>query len=318
MLRFLPREMTDGLIKLADSIRLQAPDIVHIWQDGSILTTGMAALMAGVPRIVLNVRSMPPIDRPDKYKPEYEMVYRSLLASPGVRLTANSRVAARRYSEWLGIDPDAVSVIYNGVDPLPDTAGSDEMELVRHFDLASRGADFTVGGVMRFDENKRPFLWLEAAASVMRSAPEARFILVGDGPLKEPAEAYAKRLGIGDRLLFVGRSHRVGYWLRHMDAFVLLSHVEGLPNVLVEAQRAGVPVVTTPAGGAPETLMDKQTGFLLPSAESPNPQEIASCLLALRNNPSRRATMGLQARQWAEATFSTSSMMERTVRAFMD
>jgi glycosyltransferase involved in cell wall biosynthesis len=318
-LDFLPQQIVDGTTRLADSIRHLAPDVVHIWQDGSILAAGLAAAMARVPRIVLTVRSLPPIDRPERYRPEYEVVFKSLLALPSVRLVANSNTAARRYEEWLELEPGRVDVIYNGVDALSGGAGPEDLAKASAFDAATAGWCFTVGSVMRFDENKRPFLWLDAAAALLQSQPGMRFILVGDGPLKAAASDYAARLGIAGRVIFTGRSQAVGYWLGRMDAFALLSAVEGLPNVLIEAQHAGVPVITTPAGGAGETVIDGETGFVLPLIDGePDPQDVADLVLALHADPQRRAEMSARARNWAQSTFSVSAMTERMARTFVD
>ena len=317
LLRFLPAAIAEGTIKLADDLRSRRPDIVQIWQDGSIYATGLAALLAGIPRIVLNVRTLPPIDRPDRFRPEYQLIFQSLLSAPNVTLTANSKVAARRYAEWLAVNPEHVRVIYNGVD-LPDNEPSlSELGAAGAFDAATGDADFTIGGVMRFDENKRPLLWLQAAAALLHSAPRVRFILVGEGPLWDAARSYARVLGIAERVLFVGRSHAVKFWLRRMDAFVLLSLREGLPNVLVEAQQAGVPVCTTAAGGCAEAICPGESGVLLPAGEQLDPQLVAARLLDLKDNPGRRIDMGLKARGWAQANFSVGSMIEKTVATFM-
>lgn len=317
MLDLLPAPMQEGTLRLADAIRRRRPHVVHLWQDGSILACGLAALAAGVPRIVLSVRSLPPVDRPERDRPEYAGLYRALLAAHGVRLTANSHAAARRYAAWLDLDPACVDVIYNGVDALPSADVPAEAARAAAFFAQTPGAGFTLGTVMRLDENKRPFLWLEAAARIRATAPDTRFILVGDGPLREACEARAARLGLAGHVLFVGRSAHVGAWLARMDAFLLLSLVEGLPNVLVEAQHAGLPVVTTDAGGAAETIVPGRTGLLLPAGPDLAPEAVAETVQALRTDAPRRAAMGSAARAWARETFSVATMMERTVRSFL-
>ncbi|BCM83632.1 glycosyltransferase [Methylobacterium indicum] len=315
-LRFLPEPMVEGATRLSGLLRAARPDVVQIWQDGSVYAAGLAAVLAGVPRIVLNVRSLPPVDRPERFKPEYEVLYRALLAAPGVRLTANSHAAARRYADWLGVPARRIRVIYNGVDPLPEDGAPDDEALAARFRAATGESDFTLGTVMRLDENKRPLLWLEVAARLLRRAPRARFVIVGDGPLREACQARARQLGIAQRVLFVGRSHRVGFWLRQMEAFLLLSLVEGLPNVLVEAQGAGLPVITTDAGGAAETIRPATTGLLLPGGPDLDPEAVAGAIASLRADPARRAAMGTAARLWARETFSVEAMLARTVRTF--
>src|SRR5262249_53095821 len=160
-------------------------------------------------------------------------------------LSVNSQYAAGRYARWLGIDSTQISVIPNGVAPLASDGDSSSRTLWEAFDAQTKGASLTLGAVMRLDQVKRPLLWVEAAASVLENVPDARFIVVGDGPFRVKAMRKAEMLGIASRCLFAGRSTAVGYWLTKMDALMLLSEHEGLPNALIEAQLAGVPVIAT-------------------------------------------------------------------------
>ncbi len=315
-LRFLPPQMVEGTERLTDVIAGIRPEVVHIWQDGTIFATALAALLAGVPRIVLSVRTVPPIDRPSRMKPQYEVLYPALLKMPGVFLSANSYFAARRYAHWLSVDPATIPVVHNGLSRLPEDCKSEDLELLRNFNSMTTGHDFTVGSVMRFDENKRPYQWLDCAAALLTATPQARFILVGDGPLLATAKQYADVLGITSRVLFVGQSNSVGYWLKQFDAFLLLSKFEGLPNVLIEAQLAGVPVVSTPAGGAAETVQQGQTGLILDSGDSVDPRVVADALQMLRANKDKRREFEVLAQRWVEDSFSVEQMLESTVRIY--
>jgi glycosyltransferase involved in cell wall biosynthesis/Flp pilus assembly protein TadD len=316
MVRFLPPQMAEGIERLTDLIAGLRPDVVHIWQDGMILAASLSALLAGVPRIVLSVRTVPPVDRPSRMKPQYEVLYPALLALPGVILSANSHFAARRYADWLGVDPSTIPFVHNGLQRLPEEGDATSAGLLAAFDARTAGHDFTVGAVMRFDENKRPYAWLDCAAAMLAQAPQARFILVGDGPLLVTAQQYAEVLGIASRVLFAGQSNRVGFWLRQFDAFVLLSKFEGLPNVLIEAQFAGVPVVSTPAGGASETVLQGETGLILPGGDTVDPRAVADVLMTVRSNRHLRPAFAAAAANWAQSNFSVDQMLERTVRIY--
>jgi glycosyltransferase involved in cell wall biosynthesis len=315
-MRHLPRQMAEGLEKITDVTRVLSPDVVHIWQDGSIFSTALGALLAEVPRIILSVRTLPPIDRPDRYKPQYETLYRSLLKQPGVVLSANSRFAAERYAAWLDIDPAMIPVVYNGLEPLPVRPDDATRTKFEAFDAQTADATFTVGVVARFDENKRPYLWLDMAAALLQRTPGARFIMIGDGPLLPLAQEYAARLGIGRRVLFVGRSSHIGFWLSKLDAFVLLSKFEGLPNVLIEAQFAGVPVYTTPAGGAAETVKTGHSGHVFRESDASDPRVMAAWLEALSASPASLKGMGEEARRWATSSFTVERMIEQTVELY--
>jgi glycosyltransferase involved in cell wall biosynthesis len=309
---YLAPQIREGMVRLSDLLRVLAPQVVHIWQDGTVLTAGLAAVLAKVPRIVLNARTLPPIDRPDRYLPEYPLLYRSLLALPGVRLTANNRLTAERYAEWLGVAKDRVAVVYNGMH-VPLTAPlSDSAKLFENFAARTPDTRVTVGGVLRFDANKRPMLWLDIAAALQREIGDARFILVGDGPLLPASMERAAQLGIGDRVLFAGHRRDVGFWLDHLDAFLLTSRHEGLPNVLIEAQMLGVPVVSTPAGGSMEAILPEGRDLVLSSAENVDLDEAVTKLAGLLRSE-RRAALAEQARKWSQSVFSIDQMIAATL-----
>ena len=313
-LGFLPWSTAEAVIKLTDWLKSTKPEVVHIWQDGLVYAVGLAALLAGVPRIVLSGRSTPPPDRRESYPIEYDIIYRSLLRAPGVKLSVNSRYAASRYGGWLDLDPELISVIPNGVARPSCTSDAESEATFRAFDERTGKSTLTLGAVMRLDEVKRPLLWVDAAASVLERMPSARFIIVGDGPFRARAEKRAQALGVARRCLFVGTSVRVGYWLSKMDALMLLSEHEGLPNALIEAQLAGIPVITSAAGGAPETLIPGTTGIVI--SQSPTPREVADVVAGLAGQPGRLQGMGVAAEQWAKEAFPIPRMLASTLEIY--
>lgn len=311
----LPPHMREGVRRLTDLLRHDAPDVVQIWQDGTIFAAGLAALLAGIPRIILSVRTMPPTARTDRLRLEQPALYRGLLRAPGVTLTANSRIAARGYEDWLGLPGGAVPVVLNGVAPLAAGGGEAARRLWADFD-ARTGAGFVFGGVMRLDENKRPLEWLAIAAALGDRVPDARFVLVGDGPLRAAAAMAAQRLGIADRTLFVGRSEDVGFWLERFDALALTSLHEGTPNALIEAQLSGVPVLATPAGGAAETVAPLPANLVLPDAAAPDRALAGRHLAKLSRRPVRETAEDSRAlKEWA-GRYSVPRMIERTLDLF--
>ncbi|WP_458387943.1 glycosyltransferase [Sphingomonas sp. F9_3S_D5_B_2] len=270
LLDYLPSPVNYGVRRLTRHFEESGTDTASIWQDGACLFAGFAALMAGVPHVQLAIRGLPPSMRRHMYRPEYEVLYRAMAQVPGVRFVSNSISAARAYAEWLHLPLDRFDIVYNGVEPMKPEPSHDCARRWDEFVASTPDADQTIGGVFRFDTDKQPLLWIRFAARYLKRHPTARFVLVGGGRLQPNAEELAAELGIAHRILFVGRSTRVGYWMSKMDTLVLLSRFEGLPNVLIEAQYMGVRVVTTPAGGAAECLIDGTTGYVLECAEKPD------------------------------------------------
>lgn len=313
-LGFLPWSTAEAVIKLTDRLQSMNPEVVHIWQDGLVYAAGLAALLAGVPRIILSGRSAPPPDRRERYLIEYDVIYRSMLRASGVKLSVNSRHAANRYAAWLEIDPELITVIPNGVARASCAADPASEAAFRTFEERTGQSTLTLGAVMRIDEVKRPLLWVDTAASLLGRLPDARFIIVGDGPFRARAEKRAEALGILGRCLFVGRSTCVGYWLSKMDALMLLSEHEGLPNALIEAQLAGVPVITSPAGGAPETLIPGTTGVV--TNPSPTPREVANLIAGLVAQSGRLQQMGIAGERWATEAFPIPRMLSNTLEMY--
>lgn len=310
-LRFLPTPMLQGVLRLSDALRQWRPEVVQIWQEATVFDVGLAALLARVPRIILSLRSVPAIDRPERYRPEYPILFNALMAARNVDVSCNSRFAAGRYSEWLGIDPARITILPNGVERLPHDGDDASEALFREFEARTGRSRPTVGVVMRMDENKRPLLWVETAAGLLERLPSARFILVGDGRLRRQAARWIEQRGIADRFLFVGASRNVGFWLAKMDLFMLLSKHEGLPNALIEAQLSGVPAVTTPAGGAAEAIVPGVSGVV--TAPDPSAEEIAAQVVDLLKGPDRLRQMGEAGARWAASAFSITKMLQGTL-----
>ncbi|MDR6603456.1 glycosyltransferase involved in cell wall biosynthesis [Achromobacter deleyi] len=311
LLEQLPPPVHYGVTRLAPVLRAVSFDVVSLWQDGTCLFGALAALLAGTPTIHLVFRGLPPNIRKDRFREEYPELYQALAQVPGVVFVSNSRKAAEAYSEWLGIPIMRFHILYNGVPDLATDASDADKEKWKAFQESTTDATETIGGVFRLEPDKRPQLWIKLAALYLKERPQARFVIVGDGRLRENIEALAEELSVTDRLLLVGLSNHVGYWYSQMDASVLLSRYEGLPNVLIEAQLLGVPVISTPAGGAGECFVENETGHLLSDVDHPDLHEacekVASMVDQVRSNEQLRA----HSRHRAQKLFSLDAMLTK-------
>jgi L-malate glycosyltransferase len=143
---------------------------------------------------------------------------------------------------------------------------------------------------------------LEAIALVRRQRPDARFVLVGDGPEREALQAKADA-----SVTFLGTRYDVPAILARCDAFCLPSLAEGLPNAVMEAMAARLPVVASAVGGVPE-LVGPENGFL---AEPGNAASLSTQLLRLLDNPEQSSELGAQGRRKIEQQFSLRRLAER-------
>lgn len=204
------------------------------------------------------------------------------------------------------LDPLRMTWIPNGV----DTRRYAPAPLQRRLDArAALGLDddaVVFGCVARMTPVKRHADLLDAFANVRRTTPQARLLLVGDGPDLPEVQAKIAALGIGEDVTLLSFRDDVDDLLPAMDALVLCSSSEGMSNAILEAMACGLPVVATAVGGNLHLVQHEQTGLLVPPLD---PISLAASLQWLAQSPHARRRMGLAARSRIEREFSLDAMV---------
>ncbi len=313
-LRSLPLDVRAHIINHYLKFCESRPEVVHLWLDFTSVTAGIAAGLAGVPVILLSGRNLAPFNF-ELWQPWMKAGYATLLKLPNVRLLVNSKAGALSYEKWLGLPPGAVAVLYNGFDPafVEESMGNDLKDVRHSIGLPAQEGEVIVGGVFRFWPEKDPGLWIASAAEIARQLPDVRFVLVGDGILREEMQKRVAELGLENRFVWTGVRQDVGAIMRLFDVFLLTSHAEGLPNVVLEAQSLGVPVVATESGGTAEALSDGETGVII---RRRNAAVIAEQIVSLLQDANRRRSMAEAGPAWIEKRFGLQRMIEETVRHY--
>lgn len=300
--------ITEKLTHLVQLIYDRKPSTLHLWQDTTNVLGAIAGLICGVPKIVMSARSLPPFKLPSSTFPNkganyfynnrfVRMGYKDLLENERVFLCHNSQNGLEKYVEWLGGFREKMMVLRNGFD-------LKEFEAPRS--SSRKQTSLSIGVVFRFVEVKQPFLWLDVAKEIVnKSSQEIKFTMVGDGPLFEECIDYSEQIGIRELVDFKGYRDDVVEILSTFDVFLLTSLIEGLPNVLVEAQAMGIPVVSTDAGGARETFVDGESGILVEDASIENLSDAVLKLLVSDETRQRAAKI---AKQHVENHFSLETM----------
>jgi len=167
-----------------------------------------------------------------------------------------------------------------------------------------------IGIVGRLLPQKDHLNFLRAAKIVNQSLPGARFLVVGDGELREVLEAEAQNLGIAQEVMFCGIRRDIPAVMAAIDVLVFSSLWEGLPVALLEGMASARPVVATAVGGIPSVLEDRQSGILVPVGNS---EKLASACLEILSDPVLASQMGIAGRRRVESKFSIQSMIEKTM-----
>jgi glycosyltransferase involved in cell wall biosynthesis len=201
---------------------------------------------------------------------------------------------------------ESVEVIFNAAE-LPPPAPGSRSALRRELGIPDDAP--LIGTLGRLEPQKGVEHFLAAALLVLKARPEARFLVVGQGPLQAKLEGQARELGIAHAVRFTGWRRDVAEVLNSLDVLALASLWEPFGIVLAEAMLAGLPVVATSVDGIPEVVAEGQTGWLVKVGDE---RALADRLLELIADPLRRQSFGQAGRARALTLFS----VERMVRAY--
>jgi glycosyltransferase involved in cell wall biosynthesis len=297
-----PDGASDGaaLREHLSAIRTFAPDILHANQAWPFACAygELAGLLARGTR-VLAVDHLPlSVSVARVRRMGQQLLARTLSAHVAV-----GDRCARMVEEIVGLPHDSVIAVPNGV-PLcssdPDATRRAEHK-GRH---ASASERLVIGSLGRLTEQKGYDLLVRALPALA----DARLVLVGDGPEREPLERMARELEVADRLTITGWVADAPSHLSEFDVFALPSRWEGMPLGILEAMHAGLPVVATDVGSVAEVVGDGDTGYVV---RSEDPAALEDRLLRLLDAPALRARMGEQGQALARERYTDTAMARR-------
>jgi glycosyltransferase involved in cell wall biosynthesis len=198
--------------------------------------------------------------------------------------------SSRRMEDFFALGRDSVISIPNGVPDIPQVPP-----------LPSSNHHITLASVGRLDAMKAHEVLIQAIAQV----EQVSAFILGDGELRTDLSNLAERLGVRDRIQFLGWVDNPRDYLAKCDGFVMPSRSEGFPLAMVEAMLAARPVIATRVGSMPEAIIDGETGLLI---EKNDVAGLATAIRQLRDRPDLRQRLGEQARQRAMAHYTVEAM----------
>jgi glycosyltransferase involved in cell wall biosynthesis len=209
-----------------------------------------------------------------------------------------------------GAAPGTIAVIHSGVPAVAALSPEEIFALRRSLRIAPH--EPVIGIVAHVLPHKGYDDLVRSLALIRTTLPDIRCLIVGETPrrgYRRDLLDLAGRLGVGDRLTWVGFREDVSRLLQAMDLFVLPSHTEGLPLTILEAMAAARPIVATAVGGIPEVVRDGETGILVPPGD---PERLAEAALRILGAPERARWMGERGRAQVERDFTLAAEAERT------
>jgi glycosyltransferase involved in cell wall biosynthesis len=302
--KYDPRQLSD----VARIIRRNRIRLVHTHLSASSIIGRAAAIICRVPLIVVHDHSggrlFAQAPRPFRH---VLSAADSLLMHSTDKLIAISQAPRDYWVRERRVPPSKVVVIHNGVDIYrfqPDHIDSSQVRR----ELALDPAAPVVGTVGRLSKQKGIAYFLESLTEVSYRFPEARFMIVGDGPLRAELEENARISGVDNKVVFTGYRSDIPSLLAAMDVFVVPSLWEPFGIVSLEAMAMNKPVIGSRVEGILEVVVPDVTGILVPPADS---QALASAIIALLKDPVKRRTLGENGRIRVEESFSIEATAKK-------
>jgi len=204
-----------------------------------------------------------------------------------------------------------LAVVRNGIKPRP--AQADPATALARVGLPA-GSEIIIN-VARLAPQKGHHLLIDAIPAVLRARPNARFLWVGEGPLREELAARLRDEGLESRVRLLGKRADVPDLLAAADLFVLPSQFEGLPLSALEAMAAGLPVVATRVSGTTEAVVDGVTGRMV---EPENAPALAEAMLAVLSDRALAQRWGAAGRRRVAEKFGAARMAREVDKIYVN
>ena len=300
------------LVRLVRLMREQRPHIVDTHTAKAGVLGRLAARLAGVPIVVHTYHGHVFQGYFSPAKTAIFLAIERWLARRTDRLLAVSETVRSELLS-LGIGTQAqLEVMPLGLD-LDGFLRSEQLRGQLRAELSLRETALLVGIVARLVPIKAHEVFLNAAAVVARRVPESQFLVIGDGVRRSELHTLARRLGLNDRVRFLGWRGDLTRIYADLDLVVLSSRNEGSPVSLIEAMAAGRAVLATRVGGVPDLVEEGVTGSLVPPDDA---SALAERMIELLEDPERRRVFGEAGRKRVCPAFGVDQLLANVDRLY--
>lgn len=305
-----------SLFSLWKIFKKEKPDIIHL---NSSKVGGLGALAAQTYNLQLTTNNKAkiiftahgwPFNEDRNFLNRFIIWFLSWLTAVfSTKIIVLTKTDLASATKFLFLPDDKFRLIPNGVNKTTVTFLPRE-QARKELGLELEPSTALIGGITEFTKNKGVQYLIEAAKDLPESV---RIAFIGDGEEKNEMETLAKKLGLKNRVHFLGFKDNAAQYLKAFDIFVFPSLKEGLPYAILEAGLAELPIATSNIGGIPDIITNEENGLLV---EPKNPPELARAIKKLLENKEGREQFGQKISEKIKTEFSFARMLEKTIKLY--
>jgi glycosyltransferase involved in cell wall biosynthesis len=289
--------------RLSRILKQLRPDVVHAHDPHGVAMAAIALSMSTLPtqpRLIASRRVDFHLRSSALSRWKYRQVDCFICASEAIRTMLVGD----------GIEQQRTVIVHEGID-LARVKAAPPAELHKELWLPHEAP--IVGNVAALVPHKGQKYLIDAAARLLRDAPDTRVIIAGEGELHEALAHQIKQHHLEKHVILAGFRLDVLSVHKAFDVFVMSSVTEGLGTSLLDAMACARPVVATRVGGIPEVVVDGETGFLVPPRD---PEALAAAIVRLVRDRGLREKMGAAGLARVQSAFSAEHMVKNTLRVY--
>jgi len=294
-----------AVFRVADIIKSENIDILHTHMFPGNTAGKLAGIIAGVPVIVGNEHNV------DDWKHPWHFMVDRLLLKKTDKVIMVSEKVREFYIAKAGYKREKTVVIYNGVEDIPETSAETRREIREKYGFKEE--DLVCVTAARYIPQKGIELILSAAES-LRDIRGIKFILLGEGPLRDKYLEFIREKNLEDKITVEDVKPDIYSYISSGDVVLLTSYREGFSNFIIEAGALGKPVIATDVGGNGEAVEDGVSGFIIKPGDA---SMLREKILYFWNNRSRAAEFGAAGRDTVRRKFTIRKMAEETEKLYL-
>ena len=290
--------------KLVTQVKRDRPDVIHAQTRVTQVVACLVGRLTGIP-VVSTAHGF-----------YWRRWTRRVFPFWGAKVIAISVNVRKKLQEWYGVPDHKVQLVFNGVNPerFHPTRELKEIDWYKQM-WGFKEVGPVVGSVGRLVPVKGMEVLLSAFHKVREKIPEARLLIVGDGPIKEDLVRQTYQMGEENNVFFTGFVQQTEIPLRMMDLFVIGSLQEGFGLTTAEAMACGLPVVASHVDAIREVVRHEETGLLVNPGD---PKAMADGILELLQDQDKRRAYGLAGRKLVEEKFTTDRVASQVEAVYKE